>query len=247
MISERGATRLRGRSFWRTSAASGAAYFCLLGLAAVASTGEARSPEPRGLYRSRFTPANRCVAIESVATRSFVRVDRSGAYRADRPRRSGATGFFAKPTGLGTYMLHDPDRRLVIVTSEGRVGRADFPGPPAGWALRRLAKRGFSIRSTATRRQLAVWADGRLVLADGRARGRSRAFRLFRQRGCRRYPEAAVGVSGRPFKGTARDGELFGFVDAHLHITADMRAGGRVISGEAFDRFGITEPLGRDY
>ena len=39
---------------------------------------------------------------------------------------------------------------------------------------------------------------------------------------------------------------MFGFVDAHLHITAFMRAGGLVISGEPFDRFGIPAALGRD-
>ena len=39
---------------------------------------------------------------------------------------------------------------------------------------------------------------------------------------------------------------MFGFADTHLHITADLRAGGRVIHGEPFDRFGITEALGHD-
>lgn len=33
---------------------------------------------------------------------------------------------------------------------------------------------------------------------------------------------------------------------AHLHITANMRAGGLVISGEPFDRFGIAAALGQD-
>jgi microsomal dipeptidase-like Zn-dependent dipeptidase len=36
---------------------------------------------------------------------------------------------------------------------------------------------------------------------------------------------------------------VFGFVDLHVHITADMRAGGEVIYGESFDRFGITRAL----
>ena len=39
---------------------------------------------------------------------------------------------------------------------------------------------------------------------------------------------------------------MFGFADTHLHITANLRAGGRVIHGEPFDRFGITEALGHD-
>jgi microsomal dipeptidase-like Zn-dependent dipeptidase len=39
---------------------------------------------------------------------------------------------------------------------------------------------------------------------------------------------------------------VFGFADMHLHITADMRAGGNVLYGESFDRFGIGEALGHD-
>jgi microsomal dipeptidase-like Zn-dependent dipeptidase len=58
--------------------------------------------------------------------------------------------------------------------------------------------------------------------------------------------EAQVGASGKPANGTNRDGTVFGFADAHVHITADLRAGGRVISGKAFDRRGIAFALGDD-
>jgi microsomal dipeptidase-like Zn-dependent dipeptidase len=37
-----------------------------------------------------------------------------------------------------------------------------------------------------------------------------------------------------------------GIVDAHVHLTADMRAGGAVFGGEPFDRFGIVRALGQD-
>jgi microsomal dipeptidase-like Zn-dependent dipeptidase len=36
---------------------------------------------------------------------------------------------------------------------------------------------------------------------------------------------------------------VVGFADLHVHITADMRAGGEVIYGESFDRYGITHAL----
>jgi microsomal dipeptidase-like Zn-dependent dipeptidase len=39
---------------------------------------------------------------------------------------------------------------------------------------------------------------------------------------------------------------VVGYADPHLHITADSRAGGLVLSGESFDRFGITQALGQD-
>jgi microsomal dipeptidase-like Zn-dependent dipeptidase len=73
-----------------------------------------------------------------------------------------------------------------------------------------------------------------------------RGERFKRARGCDPYPEASLGTKGRTFKGTRRDGTVLGFADPHIHVTADLRAGGMVISGESFDRFGITEALGHD-
>src|SRR5690349_9577916 len=49
---------------------------------------------------------------------------------------------------------------------------------------------------------------------------------LRRATGCRQYPEASLGA-----RGSSRRGKVWGLVDAHLHITADLRAGGQVISG----------------
>jgi hypothetical protein len=55
-----------------------------------------------------------------------------------------------------------------------------------------------------------------------------------------------VGATGRPFRGTDRKGNVRGFADMHLHITANQRAGGAVIYGEPFDPYGITDALGHD-
>ena len=63
--------------------------------------------------------------------------------------------------------------------------------------------------------------------------------------GCKPFPEAQVDATGQTFKGTNRHGHVFGFVDDHLHITANMRGGGLLISGEPFDRFGIAAALGQ--
>jgi microsomal dipeptidase-like Zn-dependent dipeptidase len=58
--------------------------------------------------------------------------------------------------------------------------------------------------------------------------------------------EPKTGAKGRPFAGTGPDGTVVGFADAHLHITAEMRAGGRVIHGRSFSRHGIARALGGD-
>jgi microsomal dipeptidase-like Zn-dependent dipeptidase len=55
-----------------------------------------------------------------------------------------------------------------------------------------------------------------------------------------------VGATGRPFRGTDRKGNVRGFADMHLHITANQRAGGAVIYGEPYDIYGITRALGHD-
>jgi microsomal dipeptidase-like Zn-dependent dipeptidase len=128
----------------------------------------------------------------------------------------------------------------------GAVVRGSRPRRAAEWALRRAPGGSFAIRSTAAQRRLGFAASGRLVLAARGSRAAAGDFVVHRDRGCARYPEASVGASGPNFKGTNPNGTISGFVDAHLHITADMRAGGRVISGQPFDRFGITRALGED-
>jgi microsomal dipeptidase-like Zn-dependent dipeptidase len=61
-----------------------------------------------------------------------------------------------------------------------------------------------------------------------------------------RADEAVVGARGQAFRGTDAHGAVRGYVDAHLHITANQRAGGRVIYGKPFDPRGIQFALGDD-
>ena len=74
----------------------------------------------------------------------------------------------------------------------------------------------------------------------------TRRYALAAARRCRAFPEARVGASGRAHRRTHRDGSVFGFADLHLHITAELRAGGRVIHGKSFDRYGVSRALGGD-
>jgi microsomal dipeptidase-like Zn-dependent dipeptidase len=148
-----------------------------------------------------------------------------------------AEPLYLKPTGLGTYMIDDADGALLTVSS-GALTRESDPSPAAEWRISRHGN-GFAVKSTSTGEGLTV-SDGTLAL------GRASAMAINRAEGCRPYPEASTGAKGKPFRGTNPDGTVNGFADLHLHLIADFRAGGQVISGEAFDRFGITEALGRD-
>ena len=147
---------------------------------------------------------------------------------------------YLKPTRIGAHMLYDRRRRLVSAGEDG-LTRNTAPGPAAEWTLLRAGARRFRLRSEMAGRYLT--AQGRkLTISSSNRRTR---FRFRRARGCRRYPELPVGAKGTIFRG--RIGRnVFGYTDAHLHVVADLRAGGQVISGESFNRFGVTEALGRD-
>jgi microsomal dipeptidase-like Zn-dependent dipeptidase len=191
--------------------------------------------------------ANHCFTVASAAGGRFVVPAGPNGYRVDGRRRSRALRFHLKPTGLGTYLFFDAGARMLSAASDGATSRAEGPGRSAEWSPGRRAGRLFSVRATANGRVLAVDPQSRaLVTAPPRAAGRAALFRLARARGCRRYPEATVGARGRPFRGTRPDGSVLGFADPHVHVPAAMRAGGQVIAGEGFDRFGITEALGHD-
>jgi Membrane dipeptidase (Peptidase family M19) len=146
--------------------------------------------------------------------------------------------FYVKPTGPATLLLYDRGRRLLSVGSGSSTARTTTPGPPAEWASRRSG-RFLVLRSTSSGRVLA--ASGRkLVTVPAGGHVRARLFRFTTARGCATYPEATIGASGRPFR------KLYGFADAHLHVPAQLRAGGLVIGGDNFNRFGVSEALGHD-
>jgi hypothetical protein len=147
--------------------------------------------------------------------------------------------FYVKPTGFRTLLLYDRSRRSLSVGAGNKTARVATPGPPAEWALRPSGK-SLVLRSTANGRVLA--ASGRsLVTVPAGGHSRARRFRFTRARGCAAFPEANVGATGRPFRN-----KLYGVADAHLHIPAALRAGGLVIGGDNFNRFGVSEALGQD-
>src|SRR5207302_1961419 len=72
-------------------------------------------------------------------------------------------------------------------------------------------------------------------IATGAARAARARLRFVSGHGCTPFPEAGLNAVGPAPHALNRDGTVFGYADAHLHITADHRARGRVESGESFD------------
>ena len=174
--------------------------------------------------RRRLIAISVLLATAGPAHAGLTRYSLAGRCVSLTPR---GTALYFKATDLGTYMIQRTDGRLLAVGG----ARVATPGPQAEWSAR-VANGRLTLRSTGT---------GELLRVGGATRWTPR-----RARGCRAYPEAGLDARGRPFRGARRRGRLFGYADAHVHIPASLRAGGQVISGENFDRFGITQALGRD-
>jgi microsomal dipeptidase-like Zn-dependent dipeptidase len=216
---------------------------CLALAAVVAALGPAvpAAAAPMGKAKAAHL-ANSCFALRSALTGRFVGPS-GDSYRADQ-NGGTAAAFFWKPATLRTYLPHDQGGRLLGVRADGQVGRAETPGPATEWFAPRRGRRvRLFLRDG---RQLAATSSGDLAPVGGRAAGPGVRFDLIRRRGCTPFPEADVGATGRPFRGTDRKGNVRGFADLHLHITTNQRAGGAVIYGEPFNPFGIGEALGHD-
>ncbi len=166
----------------------------------------------------------------------------ANGYRAGNGK---AARFYLKATGLGRYMLRDDGARLMSAGADGDVTRAVAPSKATEWVLHEAPGDALVAAPRTGGGRLSANRAGAVALAPGK-RTRASLLRFHAAPACSPYPEARLGASGTPPAPVNPDGTVFGFADAHLHVTADMRAGGRVIDGKAFDRFGISRALGRD-
>jgi microsomal dipeptidase-like Zn-dependent dipeptidase len=221
---------------------------CVTGCLALAAVIAALDPAlpataaPAGKKAKAAHLANSCFALRSTLTGRFVGLI-GDTYRADQNEGTAAT-FFWKPATLRTYLPQDQGGRLLGVRADGQVGRAETPGPATEWFAPRRGRRvRLFLRDG---RQLGATSSGDLILVGRRAAGPAVRFGLVRRGGCTPFPEADVGATGKPFRGTNRKGDVVGFADMHLHITSNQRAGGAVIYGEPFHPYGISEALGHD-
>ena len=162
---------------------------------------------------------------------------------------SASPGLFGALAGR-CVALQAPNGRFVIAASATRYATsarrepdaAAFFVKPTGLGTVLLFDRGRRLLARTGARRAASAGPG----AEWSVTRLRRTYRVRAATRCTPFPEAGLGASGRPFTGTRSGGHVFGFVDSHLHITANMRAGGLVISGEPFDRFGIPAALGQD-
>ena len=163
------------------------------------------------------------------------------------PRRKAARYTF-QATGLGTYLLYDTGRNVV---SSARGGATTIDATPTSGSIW-IAKGGNPTRIGVTkgsrpikRYTLKLHSGPGLKAVRGslRTAGKPTPFVLEKAKGCARYPEAQVNVSGRPHAGVSDIQEVRGFVDAHTHGMAFEFLGGSVHCGRPWHRFGVTYAL----
>ncbi len=185
--------------------------------------------------------ANTCVAMHSPAVNRGL-IKQGDAYRAEAETSAEAMAFFLRPSGLHGFLLHDRDGQFLTVSGpEG--SRAVTPQSQATEAsIWRIASReagAFELQSWQTGGRLALDENNSLVLVDGRGS----PFELPQQSGCLAPPEAELGATGQPFSGRLPDGSVYGVADAHTHISAYQRLGGRFIHGDSFHPLGVEHAL----
>ena len=143
-------------------------------------------------------------------------------------------------TDLGRYLLFDSDSRFVTARGDDVVREPRQRLRPSG-------------RSTSSPEVFTVWlpATGQVLVTDRAgtlrlARNPSveeRHFKFRLQNGCREFPEVELNVSGPHLQGTDPAGEVTGFIDTHLHMTAFEFLGGRAHCGRPWHAYGVTAAL----
>ena len=146
--------------------------------------------------------------------------------------------------------------RLGDRTPRPTLGKVDQASDLAVWNLNRSEGETFTVASDATGLLLTVGEDA-LTLASPSLESEANRFHLLPAQGCDAYPEAELNATVAE-EGPANylrevprfqnvegldDDDVFGFVDAHSHISAYEFIGGRVNYGDPFHPFGVDHAL----
>lgn len=183
--------------------------------------------------------ANHCVSLQLQGRdQALSKTEARYAAEAD----NSATAFLLRPTDLDGFLLFDGDGQYLsasVSLTQTSISAEDEASSDAEWRIVDSAQGGVQLQSRAHQQWLSVTNDGELQLTTAP----DSIFVAAERDDCLPFPEAQLGASGRPFKGTLSDGSVFGIADAHTHISAYKRLGGRFIHGDAFHPYGVEHAL----
>ncbi len=212
--------------------------------------GALRSSGPR--FAAATPPlANGCFASPQRRDREYLRTagDRLRRWRAVASRRHPVLSQADRSRHLSPVRSPGPapgrvPRRRPVLSQRA----APIPGTSTEWTIRHRHGNEFTISSTLDRRALTGRA---LARAGCRWRAPARAGGARRPGSGSRPTLAAATTPRRRWAHSAgRSSQEWGAAGScsassisHVHITANMRAGGELIYGESFDRYGISRAL----
>lgn len=226
----------RASRLGRSLAAAALSALVLAGLLAAPVAAQpappAGQPGPDGL-------AHLCLALRSSLTGDHLVAtgDRFTATAAPQ----AAERFRFQATDLARYLLVDRDDRHLAADGSA-VGSSATASPDADWLVE-AHDGAFALRLPSRGRTLVAEDDGTLRLVAGAPDGAAARFELVETDGCTSFPEVELNVSGPHHVGPNAAGEVVGYVDAHLHVTAFEFLGGRVHCGRPWHRYGVTHAL----
>ncbi|GGC57102.1 membrane dipeptidase [Marinobacter halophilus] len=138
-----------------------------------------------------------------------------------------------------------------------RLATVNAPNDLAVWKVNKLQNSEYTLTSAITGLMLGTSDEG-LTLASPSLRAEGNAFTFVEARGCADYPEADLSLEVADKRGPAvylkevdrfknikgiKNDDIFGYADAHSHISAYEFIGGRVNYGAPFHKFGVTHAL----
>lgn len=189
--------------------------------------------------------------VHSQALGCWTLQSESGALSTDGGVTFASTGtpLFFQPADLGAVLLYDPDGGYVVdadgslartttLESDATLFEADYVSG-AIWDLEtsQQAAERYQLRNRRTGALLGASASPVTADADAAALWFEPAT------GCAQHPELSLDATGTPARTTWEDGDLYGFVDMHMHMFTNFGFGGGLFHGRPFHPLGVEHAL----
>ena len=180
----------------------------------------------------RYNMFNACYSLQSTRTGQWL--TGLGAPSFSASSIDAATPLYFKPTALGRYLLHSPERTLL----EGERATARYvrkARPSDDWEVQMPAAGRYTFEVP---RGFLADVAGRAAIAPTPTQ-----LRLQKRDGCTAFPEITTNVTGDPFAGASSMQEVRGYIDAHTHGMAFEFLGGGVHCGRPWAPYGVPGAL----
>ncbi|MBQ48820.1 MAG: hypothetical protein CMP10_15630 [Zetaproteobacteria bacterium] len=194
-----------------------------------------------------YSLAQGCYILKSQEYGRYIAKSLDGFYQFDQITANNATHFFLKPTGLGSFLLHDDEgrylsRKLLKLKAERTASES------ANW---RIHDTNFSnshtVNSINNKWRLRDKKNSPILGIHKRKPRNHDLIEFIPQKpsSCLPAPEASINAEVAPsfYEKKDPDEPIIGFADMHTHIGFPQTMAGLAMSGGVFHPFGIEHAL----